>query len=67
MDSLIILREFLKSEGGRQVLSYATEFMIETASRANANAEWVKGMGMLINHLNGVNELCQKKFSKERN
>jgi hypothetical protein len=60
------LRDFLNSEGGRQVLSYATEYMIETASKGNANAEWIKGMGMLINHLKEVDELCQRKFNNER-
>jgi hypothetical protein len=40
--------------------------MIETASKGNANAEWIKGMGMLINHLKEVDELCQRKFNNER-
>jgi hypothetical protein len=60
------LRDFLNSEGGRQVLSYATEYMIETSAKGNANAEWIKGMGMLINHLKEVDELCQRKFNNER-
>ena len=66
MDKLILLREFLNSDGGRQVLSYATDFMIETASKTNANAEWVKGMGMLINHLKEVDELCKKQFERNK-
>jgi hypothetical protein len=60
------LRDFLSSEGGRQVLSYATEYMIETASKTNANAEWVKGMGMLINHLQEVDEQCKKQFERNK-
>lgn len=66
MDKLILLREAINSEGGRQVLSYATEYMIETASKTNANAEWVKGMGMLINHLKEVDELCKKQFERNK-
>ena len=66
MDKLILLREFLDSDGGRLLLCYATEYMIETAAKPNANAEWVKGMGMLINHLNEVDKLCQQKFNKNR-
>ena len=40
--------------------------MIETASKTNANAEWVKGMGMLINHLKEVDELVKKQFERNK-
>lgn len=65
-EDLIDLREFLKSKGGRLILCYACDFMIETSSKSCANAEWVKGMGMLINHLKEVDELCQQKFNRNR-
>ncbi len=57
---LIELREFLRSDKGRLLLCYLTDFMVETAAKANTNAEWVKGMGMLINHLNQVDSECRK-------
>lgn len=60
MINLIELREFLKTDKGRLLLCYLTDFMIETASKSNINAEWVKGMGMLINHLKEVDEKCRK-------
>ncbi len=67
INALIFIRDTIKSNGGRQVLSYAVDFMIENASRLGTNAEWVKGMGMLINHLEEVDEECQKLLNKERN
>lgn len=60
MINLIELREFLNSDKGRLLLCYLTDFMIETASKPNVNAEWVKGMGMLINYLKEVDEKCRK-------
>ena len=64
-EDLIDLRNFLKSKGGELVLRYAADFMIESSSKSSANAEWIKGMGMLINHLKEVDELCQKKFNRK--
>ncbi len=60
MTELIELREFLLSDKGKLLLCYLTDFMIETASKSNANAEWIKGMGMLIKHLNEIDEKCRK-------
>ena len=60
MTELIELREFLVSDKGKLLLCYLTEFMIETASKSNANAEWIKGMGMLIKHLYEIDEKCRK-------
>lgn len=60
MMDLIELREFLNSDKGRLLLCYLTDFMIEIASKTNTNAEWIKGMGMLINHLKDVDEKCRK-------
>lgn len=60
MTELIELREFLLSDKGKLLLRYLTDFMIETASMPNANAEWIKGMGMLIKHLYNVDEKCRK-------
>ena len=60
MTDLVELREFLHSDKGRLLLCYLTDFMIETASKTNTNAEWVKGMGMLINCLKEIDEKCRK-------
>ena len=60
MTELIELREFLLSDKGKLLLCYLTDFMIETASKSNTNAEWIKGMGMLIKHLNEIDEKCRK-------
>lgn len=63
-DRLILIRDTINSESGRQVLSYATEFMLDVASRPGSNAEWVKGMGMLISHLKEVDMACKNKFER---
>lgn len=60
MNDLIDLREFLRSEKGELLLGYLTDFMVETSVKTNANAEWVKGMGMLINHLKEIDGLCRQ-------
>lgn len=39
--------------------------MVETACRVNAPAEWVKGMGLLIGHLEKAPEECRMKFEKQ--
>lgn len=62
---LIELRELLKSKSGELFLSYAKDFMVEMSSKSNANAEWIKGMGMLINHFNGVEEECRKQNERK--
>lgn len=59
MKKLIELREFLSSDKGQVLLSYLTDFMVETSSKCNMNAEWIKGMGMLINHLKEIDKKCQ--------
>ena len=57
---LIELREYLRSAKGRLLLCYLTDFMVEVSNRSNSNAEWIKGMGMLINHLNEIDEKCRQ-------
>ena len=59
MLELVELREFLSSDKGRLLLCYLTDFMIETSVKSNANAEWIKGMGMLINHLKEIDQKCR--------
>ncbi len=63
---LIDLREFLQSARGRLLLCYLTDFMIETSVKANVNAEWIRGMGMLINHLKEVDEICRRQNEQDR-
>lgn len=59
MMEMFELREFLQSETGKLLLRYLTDFMIETSAKANTNAEWIKGMGMIINHLTEIDEKCR--------
>lgn len=63
---LIELREFLRSDKGRLLLCYLTDFMVETSIKSGANAEWIKGMGMLINHLNTIDEKCRRDNEQNR-
>ena len=59
MQELVELREFLSSDKGRLLLCYLTDFMIETSAKCNVNAEWIKGMGMMINHLKEIDQQCR--------
>ena len=60
MMNLIELRELLNSDKGRLLLCYLTDFMVEISVKSNSNSEWIKGMGMLINHLKEIDQKCQK-------
>lgn len=66
MNELIELRDFLHSDRGRLLLRYLTDFMVELSIKSTTNAEWIKGMGMLINHLNGIDEKCRKLNDQNR-
>ena len=63
---LIELREFLRSDKGRLLLCYLTDFMVEVSNRSNSNAEWIKGMGMLIHATTWMNfeNIMQSKRSQ---
>lgn len=47
------------------ILAECHRYMVETACRVNAPAEWVKGMGLLIGHLEKAPEECRMKFEKQ--
>lgn len=57
---MIELRELMRSEKGKLLLGYLTAYMVEMSVKSNSNAEWIKGMGMLVNHLKEVDEICRK-------
>lgn len=43
------------------------EVMVETAAAGKSNAEWVKGMGMLISRVKGIVQEFEKERNKGRN
>ncbi len=57
---LIELRDLMQSERGKLLLEYLSAYMVEMSVKSNANAEWIKGMGMLISHLKEVDEICRQ-------
>ncbi len=59
-NDLIELRELLQSEKGKLLLCYLTDYMVEMSVKSNADAEWIKGMGMLINRLRQIDEVCRQ-------
>ncbi len=64
MDKLLIIREFVHSEGGKMLLEFCKDFMVETSTK-NTNAELIKGMGLLINHIQEIDEKCRTLIEKE--
>lgn len=58
--NLLAIRELMRSEKGEMLLRYLMDYMVEVASRGNSNAEWIKGMGMLISRLQKVDEECRQ-------
>ncbi len=63
---LIRLRDALATKDGQLILAECHRYMVETACRANAPAEWVKGMGLLIGRLERVDEECRIKYEKRK-
>ncbi len=64
---MLRLRDALNGRDGEIILAECRRFMVEVACRANAPAEWIKGMGVLIGHLEQVDEECRRKFDKQQN
>ena len=62
---LIRLRDALATKDGQLILAECRRYMVETACRVNAPAEWVKGMGLHIGHLEKVPGECRMKFEKQ--
>ncbi|MBR1649421.1 MAG: hypothetical protein IJ689_07500 [Alphaproteobacteria bacterium] len=55
---LLFLREALASREGEIILNECRRFMIELSARLNSDAQWVKGIGMLLKHLDNTEEEC---------
>lgn len=64
---LALLNEAVQSEAGQRLLAYMQEVMVETAAAGKSNAEWVKGMGMLISCVKGIGQEFEKERNKGRN
>lgn len=63
MEQLIRLRDAVASPDGQAIVNECHRFMIEVASRSNSNAEWIKGMALMINRLLSIDDECQKMFN----
>lgn len=63
-NKLILLRDAIESESGKLILDECRRYMVEVASMTNSNAEWVKGMGLLINRLQSIDNECKKLYDK---
>ena len=48
----LALREAVHSDSGRVLLQAAAAYMVDLSAQKNANPDWIKGIGMLIHHLN---------------
>lgn len=66
-ERLAWLNEAVQSEHGKRLVAYMQDVMIETASFQNASAEWVKGMGILINRIKRIEQDFKKELEKGRN
>ena len=67
MDKLALLNEAVQSDAGKRLLVYMHDVMVETAAMANSNADWVKGMGMLISRIKMIEQDFKKELNKGRN
>ena len=37
--------------------------MVEMSAKSNSEAEWIKGMGLMVNRLLSIDDECQKMFN----
>lgn len=62
---LVALRDSINSNDGKRILDECQRYMVETGSRQNSNAEWIKGMALLINRLKSIDDECQRLYNKQ--
>ena len=62
-NKLILLREAISSESGQLIINECHRYMVEMSAKSNSEAEWIKGMGLLVNRLLSIDEECQKMFN----
>lgn len=65
LQHLIFLRDAISSAQGLMIMEEACRYMVEVGSRQNSNAEWIKGMAMLIDRLKSVESEC-RRINEER-
>lgn len=65
-EQLIRLRDAVASPDGQAIVNECHRFMIEVASRSTSNAEWIKGMGLLINRLLSIDAECRQIFNNSK-
>lgn len=65
LQHLIFLRDAIGSPQGLMIMEEACRYMVEVGSRPNSNAEWIKGMAMLIDRLKSVESEC-RRINEER-
>ncbi len=52
----LALKEAVESPSGEVIFRAAQNRMVAVSAMSNANAEWVKGMGMLLDYLQQAKE-----------
>ena len=65
-NKLIRLREAISSEDGQLIINECHRYMVEISAMSNSDAEWIKGMGLLVNRLLSIDEECQRLNNRER-
>lgn len=66
MEQLVRLRDAVASPDGQAIVKECYRFIVEVASKSNSNAEWVKGMGLLVNRLLSVDQECRQLFANNK-
>ena len=63
---LALFNQVLESTEAEVVIKEIMDFMTETAAKPSSNAEWVKGMGMALEHLKQLRRDYQNEKLNER-
>lgn len=64
IEKLIALRDAIESTNGKLIIEECQRYMVEVASKPNSNAEWVKGIGLLLNQLKSIDGEYQRLYDK---
>lgn len=63
-DEKVFLSQAIESTDGQKILTECQDFMVSMSAKVNVNAEWLKGMGMLIAHIRDIPAEVRKEHKR---
>jgi len=63
-DEKVFLSQAIESADGKKILTECQDYMVSLSAKTNVNAEWIKGMGMLIAHIRDIPPQVRKEHER---